>query len=300
MKNWIKAFRLRTLPLALSCIIMGNGLAYGTGENFQWVIFTLAITTTLFLQILSNLANDLGDYSHGVDNQNRIGPRRTLQSGLISRLQMIKAIIIISIISAISGLLLIGVGIDFKNWPEIIIFALLGLSAMAAAIKYTMGNNPYGYTGFGDIAVFLFFGWLGVGGSYYLQTHVLNWIIILPASAMGMFSAAVLNINNMRDHQSDKLAGKNTVVVRFGLRAAKIYHLLINLLPFFLCVLFSLNFHSQINILNYLYLISFPLILKNSLEILNRNDFEAFDPYLKKQALYTFVFSILFVFSLNF
>jgi len=300
MKNWIKAFRLRTLPLALSCIIMGNGLAYGTGENFQWVIFTLAITTTLFLQILSNLANDLGDYSHGVDNQNRIGPRRTLQSGLISRLQMIKAIIIISIISAISGLLLIGVGIDFKNWPEIIIFALLGLSAMAAAIKYTMGNNPYGYTGFGDIAVFLFFGWLGVGGSYYLQTHVLNWIIILPASAMGMFSAAVLNINNMRDHQSDKLAGKNTVVVRFGLRAAKIYHLLINLLPCFLCVLYSLNFHSQINILNYLYLISFPLILKNSLEILNRNDFEAFDPYLKKQALYTFVFSILFVFSLNF
>lgn len=299
MKNWIKAFRLRTLPLALACIIMGNGLAYGAGK-FSWFILSLTLITTLFLQILSNLANDFGDYSHGVDNHNRIGPVRTMQAGLISRPKMISAMIIISLLCSISGVGLILAATSAGAWGEKIIFSLLGLSAMAAALKYTLGKNPYGYAGYGDIAVFLFFGWLGVLGSYFLQAHSVNLLLLLPASALGMFTAAVLNINNMRDHKADKKQGKRTLVVQMGFSAARRYHLFLNMTPLFLCFLFSLYYHPQPKFMNFLYLITLPIFLRNSLEILRSYDFEAFDPFLKKQAVSTFVFSIIFAFSLNF
>ncbi|MEE8437200.1 MAG: 1,4-dihydroxy-2-naphthoate octaprenyltransferase [Candidatus Neomarinimicrobiota bacterium] len=299
MKIWIKAFRLRTLPLALACIIMGNGLAYGAGR-FSWFIFSLTLITTLFLQILSNLANDFGDYSHGVDNQSRIGPERTMQAGLISRSKMISAMIVISLLCSISGVGLILAATGPWAWGEKIIFSLLGLSAMAAALKYTMGKNPYGYAGYGDFAVFLFFGWLGVLGSYFLQVHSINGLLFLPASALGMFTAAVLNINNMRDHKADKKQGKRTLVVQMGFRAARRYHLFLNFTPLLLCFLFSLYYHPQPKLMNFLYLITLPIFLRNSLEILRQDDFEAFDPFLKKQAVLTFVFSIIFAISLNF
>tara|TARA_B100001971_G_C18220346_1_gene556698 strand:+ start:913 stop:1557 length:645 start_codon:yes stop_codon:yes gene_type:complete len=203
INKWINAFRLRTLPLAFSCIIMGSGLAMADGQ-FNLTIFILALITTLFLQILSNLANDYGDFVKGTDNEERVGPDRTMQAGLISKSEMIRIMWVIAILCSVFGVWLIyegTLGLDLKKSG---LFAILGLSAMGAAVKYTMGKNPYGYAGMGDIFVFLFFGWLGVLGSYFLHTHTLNWELILPASSIGLFTTAVLNINNMRDHVADK------------------------------------------------------------------------------------------------
>ena len=215
MKKWINAFRLRTLPLAFSCIIMGSGLAFGDGQ-FNSKVFVLALITTLFLQILSNLANDYGDFVKGTDNKNRVGPDRTLQSGLITKDEMVKAMWIIALLCSVFGVWLIYEGTKGLDLHRAGFFAILGLAAMGAAVKYTMGKNPYGYAGLGDIFVFLFFGWLGVLGSYFLHTHTLNWELLLPASSIGFFTTAVLNINNMRDHLADAKSGKNTLVVSLG------------------------------------------------------------------------------------
>ena len=184
IKTWLSAFRLRTLPLAFSCIIMGSGLAYAD-DQFNLTVFVLALITTLFLQILSNLANDYGDFIKGTDNDERVGPDRTLQSGLITKVKMIKAMWVIALLCSIFGVWLISegtIGLEFKKAG---LFAILGLSAMGAAVKYTMGKNPYGYAGLGDIFVFLFFGWLGVLGSYFLHTHTFHWELLLPASSIG-------------------------------------------------------------------------------------------------------------------
>jgi len=184
--NWINAFRLRTLPLAFSCIIMGSGLAMADGQ-FNLTVFTLALVTTLFLQILSNLANDYGDFVKGTDNEDRVGPDRTMQSGLITKHEMINAMWIIAFLCSVFGVWLIyegTLGLDLKKAG---LFAILGLTAMGAAVKYTMGKNPYGYAGLGDIFVFLFFGWLGVLGSYFLHTHSFQWNLLLPASTIGLF-----------------------------------------------------------------------------------------------------------------
>ena len=212
MKKWINAFRLRTLPLAFSCIIMGSGLAYTTGQ-FNLPVFILALITTLFLQILSNLANDYGDFVKGTDNDERVGPDRTMQSGLITKSEMVKIMWVIALLCSIFGVWLIYEGTNGLDLSKAGLFAILGLTAMGAAVKYTMGKNPYGYAGLGDIFVFLFFGWLGVLGSYFLHTHTLNWELLLPASSIGFFTTAVLNVNNMRDHLADEKSGDRKSVV---------------------------------------------------------------------------------------
>ena len=294
MNKWIKAFRLRTLPLAFSCIIMGSGLAAADGY-FNGLIFGLALTTTLFLQILSNLANDYGDYVKGTDNVNRVGPDRTLQTGLISKAQMIKAMWIIALLCSIAGIWLIREGTRGLDLVQAGLFAVLGLTAIGAAVKYTMGKNPYGYSGLGDLFVFLFFGWLGVLGSYFLQTHTFSWKLLLPASAIGLFTTAVLNINNMRDHKADKKTGKNTTVVRMGIQWAKQYHLLLNIGGILLAMAYTLPDIKTV----WYFLFGYILFIKPAKEILGRNDYQSFDPYLKKQAIGTFLFTILFVLGLN-
>ncbi|MFQ6678782.1 MAG: 1,4-dihydroxy-2-naphthoate polyprenyltransferase [Fidelibacterota bacterium] len=294
MTVWIKAFRLRTLPLAFSCIIMGSGLAAADG-HFNVTVFLLALITTLFLQILSNLANDYGDFMKGTDNKQRVGPDRTLQSGLITKDQMVKAMWVIALLCAIFGVWLIyhgTIGLDLK---KTLLFAVLGLAAMGAAVKYTMGKNPYGYAGLGDLFVFLFFGWLGVLGSYFLHTHTFYWKLLLPASAIGLFTTAVLNINNMRDHEADAKTGKNTLVVRIGLHWAKRYHFILNIGGILLMMAFTLPDIKTV----WFFLFGFVLFIKPAKEILGRDDYQSFDPYLKKQAIDTFLFTILFVLGLN-
>ena len=295
IKTWLSAFRLRTLPLAFSCIIMGSGLAYAD-DQFNLTVFVLALITTLFLQILSNLANDYGDFIKGTDNDERVGPGRTLQSGLITKAKMIKAMWVIALLCSIFGVWLISegtIGLEFKKAG---LFAILGLSAMGAAVKYTMGKNPYGYAGLGDIFVFLFFGWLGVLGSYFLHTHTFHWELLLPASSIGFFTTAVLNINNMRDHEADAKSGKNTLVVRIGIEKAKNYHRALIFggitLAFVFVIPSSQYFH-------YAFAVTIPLFVRFVQSIQKRNDFENFDPFLKKQATATFIFAILFVLGIN-
>ena len=296
MNNWIKAFRLRTLPLAFSCIIMGSGLAYADG-GFNLTVFGLALITTLFLQILSNLANDYGDFVKGTDNEERIGPDRTMQSGLITKSEMVKIMWVIALFCSVFGVWLIyegTIGLDLKKAG---LFAILGLSAMGAAVKYTMGKNPYGYVGLGDIFVFLFFGLLGVLGSYFLHTHTLNWDLLLPASSIGLFTTAVLNINNMRDCEADKKSGKNTLVVKIGIKKAKDYHRALIFGGILLAITFV--FPSP-NYFHYIFAITIPIFVGFVQSIQKRNDFENFDPFLKIQAITTFIFSILFVIGINF
>jgi len=295
LKYWISAFRLRTLPLALSTIALGAFLAWFDGSK-NWLVFTLALLTTLFLQVLSNLANDYGDSSHGVDNENRVGPKRAIQSGNISPGQMIGAIVVFTSLSLATGIPLVFVALQGSGMTAIIFFFALGFLAIVAAIKYTVGKKPYGYYGFGDLFVFLFFGLAGVMGTYFLITEHFNVEVLLPASAMGFLSVAVLNLNNMRDRENDALSGKNTLVVRFGIRAARIYHLCLIACSILAGLAYMLiNYHSPYQML---FLVTVPLFWMNVYGVFHYTFAAELDAYLKRLALSTFVFSVIFGISL--
>ncbi len=223
MKHWIKAFRLKTLPLSLSSIILGSFLASFSGQ-FSWTICLLAIQTTVFLQILSNLANDYGDFVKGADNDERLGPERALQSGAISKEQMKRGIIICGVLAFLSGILLLWVSFGAEKMVYALGFLGLGLASIWAAINYTAGKNAYGYRALGDLFVYIFFGLVGVIGSYFIQTQEFNYALILPATACGFLATGVLNINNIRDIDSDSNVGKTTIPVLLGRTKAKIYH----------------------------------------------------------------------------
>lgn len=292
LKHYIQAARLRTLPLSISGIIIGSALAY---SKINYPIFILAILTTIGFQIISNFANDYGDGIKGTDNNQRIGPERALQSGKITPKQMLNAIIITSILTFIIACLLIYVAFGKNNFVYTILFLVLGIASIVAAIKYTMGKNAYGYSGFGDVFVFLFFGLLSVCGSYFLYTKELNWQIFLPAISIGLLSTAVLNLNNMRDIINDKNANKNTLVVKIGLKEAKKYHILLIIISLLMMIIFSLlqNFKA----IEYLYLIAYIPLSKHILFVSKNVEPKAFDPHLKLVALSTFLLSVLFFIS---
>lgn len=289
VKPWLKAFRLRTLPLALSCIAMGGILAASSGA-FQWNIFLFSIVTTIFLQILSNLANDYGDSIHGADSADRKGPSRAVQSGAISPGQMKTAIIIFVLLCLASGvsLLLISFGM---NWNAIFFFFGLGVLSILAAIAYTVGKKPYGYAGLGDFSVLIFFGLIGVMGSNYLFTKQLNWMLVLPAMSCGFFSMGVLNINNIRDIESDRKAGKFSIPVRIGRESAVTYHWLLLAAGMLGALIYALvTYRSPLQLL---FLLSFPFFIVNGLSV-QRKSSEQLDPYLKQLALSTLLFVVLF------
>lgn len=290
-KTWINAARLRTLPLSISGILVGTTIAVQQG-NFSIVIFTLALGTTLGLQILSNFANDYGDGVKGTDNEDRVGPARAIQSGLISRKEMKLGIIAIAIATFLLAILLIYTAFGTENFLYAVIFFLLGLGAIAAAIKYTVGDNAYGYRGLGDIFVFLFFGLVGVYGSYFLYSLELDWKVLLPASAIGFLSAGVLNLNNMRDRKSDEKAGKNTLVVKLGAEKARNYHYFLIIGAVLCWVIFSVLTADGLS--DFLYVLGFiPLILHLKRVEQNQNPI-LLDPELKILALTTFLISVLF------
>jgi len=291
LKSWIAAFRLKTLPLALSNTIMGSALAAASG-GFRWSIFGLAALTTILLQILSNIANDYGDFVNGKDTAERIGPKRMVQSGEISPKTMLHGIIFIGILTLITGLSLILVGTAGIDMANILIFGVLGIGAIAAAIKYTVGKNPYGYRGLGDIFVFLFFGLVGVIGTYFLHTQTFYWDLLLPASAMGLLSTGVLNMNNLRDYEADRNAKKNTIVVAMGPQKAKLYHLLLVVGAMLLAVVYTIiNYNSA---WQWLFLISFPVLFLNLKTVFTyKNSIELY-PELGKLALGTLLFAICF------
>ncbi|WKV12580.1 1,4-dihydroxy-2-naphthoate polyprenyltransferase [Marivirga harenae] len=294
LKNWLEAFRLRTLPLALSCIGMGSFLAAFYGQ-FSLAVCILSLTTTLFLQILSNLANDYGDSIHGADSADREGPKRSVQSGSISSKAMFNSIVVFTALSFISGIMLLyfSVGIGSSTFY---VFLGLGLAAIAAAIAYTNGKRPYGYSGLGDISVFLFFGILGVCGTYFLHAQSFEALILLPAASCGLFATGVLNINNIRDIKSDKAAGKNSIPVRIGMDKAKVYHGLIIISGLISSIIFLLLTNNYKTIL-YLFFCYF-LFGKHLSNMYKANTSQEFDPQLKILALSTLLFVILFGISI--
>lgn len=293
-KAWISAARLRTLPLALSSILMGSACAIYY-HDFSWSIFLLALLTTVFLQVLSNFANDYGDAISGKDDDGRIGPKRAVASGEISKEAMKKGLILFSALSFLSGVLLLLVALR-EYWLYLLIFLFIGLASIAAAIKYTIGKNPYGYNGLGDLFVFIFFGIVGVGGSFFLFHQSLEWMVLLPAVCIGFLSVAVLNFNNMRDIENDTKTGKITFAVILGLQRAKQYQYFIIIVAFLALIAFA--FFQDFDLQQYLFLLVVPFFAQMIKAMIRENKPANFDPFLKKTALGTFVLSILFLISI--
>lgn len=285
---WLHAVRLRTLPLALASIFAGSFLA-AEGQVFRWEILVLASLTTIFLQVLSNLSNDYGDTIHGADHALREGPIRAVQSGLISLAEMKKAMYLLAGLALISGISLVILAL--QDWMLIAIFLSLGLAAIWAAISYTSGSNPYGYAGWGDISVFVFFGLLGVMGTYFLHSLQLNSLALLLGIALGAFSATVLNVNNIRDIESDTLAGKKSIPVRIGRQAAIRYNWILILSgngALLVYVLLTQNYGGL------LALGAVPLMIKVGLGVQKGKNSHEIDPFLKQMAIGTLVWVILF------
>lgn len=297
MKHWIQAARLRTLPLSLSGILVGS--FYAVSQSiFNWYVFFFAILTTLGLQILSNFANDYGDGIKGTDNDNRVGPSRTVQKGVISPKAMKNAMFLTAFITFVLAILLIYYSFKDQYLYYSLLFLALGIVAIASAIRYTVGNNPYGYQGFGDVFVYIFFGLVSTLGVYFLITKRIDWLILLPATTIGLFSVGVLNLNNMRDIASDKLAGKNTLVVKIGLNNAKKYHFAIIFVAMFASVLFA--WLKDFNFDQYLFVLAYIPILRHLTRVKQVQVAQQFDPELKKLALSTFFYAILMALSMIF
>ena len=289
IKSWISAFRLRTLPLSLSGIILGSFIAKEHGF-WDTTIFVFALFTTLFFQVLSNLANDLGDSQKGTDNEHRVGPMRAVQSGEISLKEMKNAVIIFSAFSLISASYLIKISAVGMNQEMITIYGVLAILCIISAITYTVGKRAYGYSGFGDIFVFIFFGLVSVLGSYTLYTKRFNWEVMVPAITIGMLSTAVLNLNNMRDRINDKNAGKITMVVKLGKEKAKKYHLFLIITAIASLILLVGHF----GLLQYVFLLPVGFLSAHLRKVLSTQNEKEFDPELKKVALTTFGISILY------
>lgn len=268
---------------------MGGFLAASAG-SFRLDIFLLCVVTTIFLQILSNLANDYGDSIHGADNASRKGPSRAVQSGAIGAEEMWRAILLFGTLSLISGIMLLFVAFGFQ-WTAILFFLALGLLSIGAAVTYTVGRRPYGYLGLGDLSVFVFFGLIGVMGSYYLFAESISWQEILPATSMGLLSVAVLNVNNIRDIESDKLAGKFSIPVRLGRRRAVVYHWLLLSCAVLCAVVYSSVLYRSP--WQFLFMLAIPLFIRNGLAIATKPS-DALDPYLKQMAISALLFVLLF------
>jgi len=287
---WLKAMRLRTLPLAIASIGMGAFLA-AEFRVLHFDIVFLAITTTVLLQILSNLANDYGDTINGADNAQRVGPERMVQSGLITQEEMLRAMIATAVMAMGSGLMLVYNAFSFSQLPLLMTFLVLGAVAIWAAVRYTAGDNPYGYAGLGDLFVFLFFGPVAVMGTFFLQGQTLEWPIVFPAISCGFLSMAVLNVNNIRDIHSDKAAGKYSLPVRIGLVNAYKYHWMILLGAIFSAVAYATIRGGEPG--RWLFIIIVPFIMQSG-RLVTTKPLKELDPLLKMTSMVTLGFVLLF------
>jgi 1,4-dihydroxy-2-naphthoate octaprenyltransferase len=288
---WLAAMRPRTLPLAVASSIMGGFLAAADGV-FSWTVTLLCVVTAVCLQILSNLANDYGDSVHGADQVERAGPKRAVQTGLISAGEMKRAMGVFALLSAVSGLTLVVVALGLAALPYVLLFVLLGGAAIWAAISYTAGSKPYGYAGLGDLFVLIFFGWVGTLGTYFLQAQAWNWLVVLPATSVGLLSVAVLNVNNIRDIDSDRRAGKHSIPVRIGPHRARVYHWL--LLGGAVGCAFLYVGLTYATPWQFLFLLSLPLLVKNGTAVWRTTDPLKLNPMLKQLSLSTLVFVFTF------
>lgn len=296
IKSWISAARLRTLPLSISGIVTASAAAIGV-NSFSMLIFVLALATTLGFQILSNFANDYGDGVKGTDNADRVGPTRTLQSGRLTAKELKTGMIVTAFVTLLMASMLIFVAFGTENFISSLVFFNLGILSIIAAITYTVGKKAYGYRALGDIFVFIFFGALGVIGGYYLYTLEIKDLILLPAITIGLLSTAVLNLNNMRDRMTDAAMNKITMAVLLGGKAVKLYHSLLIILAF-LSALSYFMLKAE-DIMDFIPLLAFIPLFINLITVLRNDTPSLLDPELKKVALSTFLFSVLF-FASNF
>lgn len=287
---WISLIRLRTLPLSISGIILGSCLAFYNGF-FKWDIFTLAILTTLSFQILSNLANDYGDGIKGTDNNDRIGPDRAIQTGKISPENLFNAIRINVLISIGLAFALIFCAFGVNNFLLTITFFIIGVASVIAALKYTIGDSAYGYRALGDVFVFLFFGLVSVIGCYVLYAKQINHVVFLPACTIGLLSTAVLNLNNMRDIESDKKSNKITLAIKFGKNASKIYHNVLLVLAIFLSGLFGILYYTSPY--NLIFVLAYIPLTIHLIKVNKNSNPRLLNPELKKLALTTVLLAIL-------
>ena len=291
-KTWIRAARPRTVLLSFSGVLLGALLAIKTGSSTgsgTWICLLFCALTAVLLQVLSNLANDYGDFKKGTDGTKRVGPQREMQSGAITEKEMKHGLAITAGLCLISGALIFVFA--RLTWQELAVFAALGIGAVLAALLYTLGKRPYGYRGLGDLYCFLFFGWAAVAGTYYLATKNLDFSVLLPASAMGFLSNAVLNINNMRDYENDKASGKNSLVVKLGLKKAFVYHcLLIGGAFVCLTVYLAMQYAAWYS---YLFLLISPLFVKDIIAI-KKTEPELLDPFLGRQVKHSFLLVLTF------
>jgi 1,4-dihydroxy-2-naphthoate octaprenyltransferase len=295
MKHWIEAARVRTLPLSVSGIIVGSFYAMSQAM-FNWNIVIFALLTTLGLQILSNFANDYGDGIKGTDNDDRIGPKRAIQSGTITPESMKKAIGITALITLTFAVLLIYFSFKESYLMYSLFFFGLGILAIASSIRYTVGKGAYGYRGYGDVFVFIFFGLVSTFGVYFMFAKQMDWLLVLPATAIGFLSVGVLNLNNMRDEASDRKSGKKTVVVKIGGANAKKYHFFLVISAMLLVLFFAFfnNFHFD----QYLFVVAYFPMLSHLITVYRNKEPRALDPELKKLAISTFLLSVLLALSL--
>ena len=299
MKHWIEAARVRTLPLSVSGIIVGSFYAMSQAM-FNWNIVIFALLTTLGLQILSNFANDYGDGIKGTDNDDRVGPKRAIQKGIITPSQMKNAMVLTSFITLCFAILLIYFAFKDSYLLYSFIFLFLGILAIASAIRYTVGKSAYGYRGYGDVFVFIFFGLVSTFGVYFMFSKEIDFLLLLPATAIGFLSVGVLNLNNMRDEESDRKAGKNTIVVKNGALWAKKYHLFLIVTAMILVLAFAILFDfsyrdpnpEKFNFDLYLFLIAYIPIVAHLNRVAKNKNPKLLDPELKKLALSKFFLAI--------
>lgn len=291
VKDWIHAARLRTLPLSVAGILAGSAVAL-LHNKWNTTVFSLAMTTTILFQLLSNLANDLGDTQKGADNAQRVGPQRAVQSGAITPVAMRNAVILISFLSLVTAGFLIWQGGKHLSQQSIYGYIVLAIACVFAAITYTMGRKAYGYFGFGDVFVFIFFGGVSVMGVFPLFADRLPWELVFPAITIGGLSTAVLNLNNMRDQVNDAAVGKRTLVVKLGFQRAKVYHLFLLFTSMISWIVFLVLQQYWIGLISCL---PFLLFIKHVVFVIRNKEPRAFDPELKKIALGTFFTSLLFI-----
>ena len=283
---WLIAARLRTLPLSLSGIFFGATVVLSI-ENFDPSVFHWALVVTISLQILSNFANDLGDGLKGTDNENRIGPKRALQAGLLSARELKTGILVLVILTGLAIYKLLQRA--NLNSTSYTVLAVLGALSIVAALTYTLGKKPYGYYGLGDFMVFFFFGGVAVLGTIVLFTPNIPFYAVGYALTAGSLSTAVLNLNNMRDHLSDKASGKNTLVVRMGVERSKIYHFLLLITAY---IGFTFSTIAVLSPSRIFLLLTFVFLIPHIQKVRKVEDFRNLDGELKKVALFCFVLSV--------
>ena len=293
MSPWIGAMRPRTLPLALATILLGTLLAADRGFFDATLLVLTALTATAY-QILSNLSNDLGDALRGADDRRAEGAeKRAVASGLITASSMRRAVGIATLVALLLTAATSWLGTRGLSPSFFILFILLGLAAIASARGYTLGRFAYGYRGLGDLFVLFFFGPVGVAGSFFLQTQSWDWLMLLPGLSVGLFAAGVLNLNNMRDIETDRAAGKNTLAGKMGLSMARLYQLLLLFQGWLAATLFVLVQAPVTCSRSFLFAATLPLMAETAWKGWKAKTPAEFDKLLKPLALQTVLFALL-------